>query len=65
VATEAGSKVGDCPPVAALVDCVPAEVDAPTLAVNVSAPIEATPVEQARENTITQTGADPPPTGDQ
>ncbi len=63
MATEAEARMGDMEPQAELVDCLP---DDPSQVVKVvaSAPIEASPVRQAMEATIAQTGADPPPTGD-
>lgn len=43
---------------AQLEDCTPAE---PKLVLPVAVPCEATPVAQAAQATIEQTGADPPP----
>lgn len=61
MADEAGTKLGDLAPVAELVDCAP---EAPTdLSVDASAP-DTSPVQQAMEATLGQTGADPPPRGD-
>ncbi len=61
MSTEAGTKIGDLPPVAQLVDCTP---EPEVLAVDVSAtPIEASPVQQAMKATIEAVGADPPPEG--
>lgn len=58
--TEAACKIGDCDPIAELVDCTQPEPE--VLSVDVSAvPQEATPVQQAMQATLTQTGADPPP----
>ncbi len=64
MATEGNAKIGDCAPICELVDCTPAP-EPQVLSVNVSAPVDASPVRQAMDNTITQTGADPPPAGDQ
>lgn len=57
--TEAGSKIGDLAPVAQLVECGPQE--AQTLSVDVSAVQDSSPVRQAMDATLAQTGADPPP----
>ena len=59
MAQEAGAKIGDLEPVAELVDCTPPELT--VLSVDVSAPREASPVQQAMTATLEQTGADPPP----
>ncbi len=61
MATEAGTKIGDLEPQAELVDCTPSEPV--VLSVDVSAPDDASPVQQAMTATIEQTGADPPPVG--
>lgn len=60
MSTEAGAKIGDTPPVAQLVECEP-EPQVEVLSVDVSAPVEASPVQQSMDATIAQTGADPPP----
>ena len=59
MATEAGTKIGDLEPVAQLVECAPPEPE--VLSVDVSAVLDASPVQQAMQATVEQTGADPPP----
>jgi hypothetical protein len=63
MASESGSRIGDMEPQAQLVECVP-EGPQP-LSVDVSAVCDVSPVQQAMEATIAQTGADPPPAGAQ
>jgi len=59
MATEAGGKVGDCAPVAELVECQP---EPEVLSVDVSAqPDVPSPTHAAHVATIEQVGADPPP----
>ena len=60
--TEAGATVGDLPPQAQLIECVP---EPEVLAVDVSAaPEEPSPTQKAHVANIEQVGADPPPRGD-
>jgi hypothetical protein len=63
MAVESGARVGDCPPIVELVECQP-EPDAPATPLPTLVPPEASPVQQALEATIEQTGADPPPRAD-
>jgi hypothetical protein len=58
MATEGAARVGDTPPVAQLIDCTP---EPEVLSVDVSAVPDASPVQQAMDATIAQTGCDPPP----
>ena len=63
MATEGAARIGDLEPQAQLVDCVPDEPE--VLSVDVSAVPDVSPVRQAMDNTIAQTGCDPPPAGAQ